>query len=670
LTIDFQVTTYLEDVLVNIPANVTIRNNQSNELLKSINVYTTNYFNLTFENASSIPKMLSVETTTNNSLFRGGIAYYPVYYREQTVIGTNYHESIIVERLQNLQLQIQVNKTKTNQSVIEGLVELIVDSNKISQINLQVGNAIGYLVPIDTVVGLHELKLEFLGTDSLRPSSVTYDLVVYSNVHFSYVTVNNTFTNPNTPILIEGYVVDENKTPILTKISIIDNSDEVIDQTTTDTNGKFSFIIINTDVLGYYNYKLRAETVNYYKTAEYQFNLLQNNDFTVIITANETMKSATITIKGDIQGIYELRYFTDITKDYPIKLLNLDEKGEIETAFLTPNVIGPIYFNITNMKDSSQTWIKKIILYKTPTVSISQESDAYVGEKLNITINSDVYYRLFFNDKLLSNQYFYINKTTLSLDMETKGINNLKLVFQSEYITLDEKLYEIFVFEKVILKQNLPEKINENTNITTYLQIVNNNDIPLGNVEVEFLHHEQALFHKKTDNKGELIAVISINDLLEKYSFKIVGNQDQYIKEQVFPINSVLIRSLKLVSNIEEKYFSDLTKTQVKFKVMFKNTDEPAPKVNMSIEILDEGQKKDIYHLTTDGNGELVLDIKKSARKYILTVITEDPNYIMSKSVYEFTVEKFDVVDNPFFVPTLFMSGAGILVSLRKKIIK
>jgi hypothetical protein len=125
-----------------------------------------------------------------------------------------------------------------------------------------------------------------------------------------------------------------------------------------------------------------------------------------------------------------------------------------------------------------------------------------------------------------------------------------------------------------------------------------------------------------------------------------------------------------LVSNIEEKYFSDLTKTEVKFKLMFKNTDEPAPQVNMSIEILDEGQKKDIYHITSDQNGEMVLDVKKTAGKYILTVITEDPNYIMSKSVYEFTVEKFDVVDNPFFVPTLFMSGAGILVFLRKKISK
>lgn len=666
LTVKIQVNTYIEDTLVNIPSTVSIYDNNTNSLLKTLSVFGITYFNLTFSN-QSIPKILRVQTLVNNSLYKTSTKYYPIYYRAVTSIKLNYENPIIVQRLQQVNFRVEVTNTEKNQSVIQGKVDLLIDSSTIQSINLSTTNTINYVVPIDYPVGKHSLELSYAGTNTLMPCSITYDYYVYSNVHFSDVSVNNTFTNPTTPILVKGLILDENNTGMITKISIIDNNNTIIDQTVSSSNGSFSFIILNTNIMGYYNYKLRAETVNYYRSAEYQFNLLQNNPFSVTIQANETMKMGEIKIEGDIYGDYQLSYFSQAGNDYPIETLKLDNQGFLQTNFLTPNVIGPIYFNVTNLKDPSQTWIQQLILYKKPTVTIIQLNDAYVGEKVNISITSDVFYRLFFNDMLLSNQYLYINKTMISIPVDTKGINTLKLVFQSQYITESQLTKEIFVYEQVQLLQNLPAKINENTNITTYLQTINNMNVPLGNLQIEFLYNGQVVQRGQTDNKGKLLMYITVNDDLSKYSFRILGNKELYINQEDYPVDAILIRTLMVTSDIALKDFTDLTETTVSFVVTYKNTGEPAPLVNMTIEIVNEQNQKDVRNVLTDNKGSLTIQINKPVGKYILTIITSDPNYIMAKAVFNFEVKGFDVLNNSLVIPVLFVSIGGILVVIRKK---
>ena len=263
LSINFALTTFIEDTLVVYPTTVAIYNNDTNQILKNIQVSSTKYFTLSFSNKTDLPKLLKVETKTNNSLYHTEIAYYPVYYRDQTSITTNYNQSINVERLEQVSLRINVT-TKAGILVQTGLVDVSIDSSKQSEINLNQTNLISYVVPADFQVGKHTLTINYLGTDNLRPSLITYDYYVYSNVHFDQVTVNNTFTNQNKQILVKGYVLDENNTGIITKISIIDSNNNIIGQTISSSDGNFSFIIINSNVMGYYNYKLQAETVSFY----------------------------------------------------------------------------------------------------------------------------------------------------------------------------------------------------------------------------------------------------------------------------------------------------------------------------------------------------------------------------------------------------------------------
>ena len=92
------------------------------------------------------------------------------------------------------------------------------------------------------------------------------------------------------------------------------------------------------------------------------------------------------------------------------------------------------------------------------------------------------------------------------------------------------------------------------------------------------------------------------------------------------------------------------------FTVTYKNTGQPAPLVN--------------YNLKTSNNGQITIQISEPKGSYILTVITTNPNYIMSKAVYSFKVEGFNVVNNPFILPTALVSMAGIGVIIRKKVIK
>ncbi len=667
LSIQFQLNTYIEDTLVNIPTNVSILNANTLQSLQKISVYGIQYFTLTFPNVKSIPTLLEVITNSSNSLYHAGIKFFPIYYKEATNITSNYNQSIQVERSQQIQLLAQVTATKTNVSVTQGMVNLQIDGITIQELNLNFTNVFTYVIPSTEPVGLHTLQLNYLGTDTLQASTISYNLVVYSNVHFSDVTINNTFTNPTTPILVTGLVLDENNNGVITKVAIIDSNNSIIDQTVTNSNGQFSFIILNTNIMGYYNYKLQAMTVNYYKSAEYQFNLLQNNVFSVSIQANETMTLGTASITGDIYGEYQLSYFTTGSRNYNLSLLNLNNVGKIQTNFLTPNVIGPVYFNITNIRNPTQTWVQKFILYKTPNVIIQQLNDAFVGEKVNISIQSDVYYTLFFNSKLVVSQLVFINKTIVSLNVDTKGINTLKLVFSSEYFTINAITKEIFVYEQVILKQTIPAKINENTNITVYLQVDNNLDVPLGNVQIEFIYKGTILFNETTDNKGFLKTFISVNDALSYYSFRIVGNKDQYIKQEDFPVDSILIRTLEITSNINSLSFNDLTPTIVSFTVIYKNTGQLAPLVNMTIVIFNGLHQKLVQNVTTSNSGSITIQIKEPIGNYILTILTNDPNYIMGKSVYTFQVEGFNVIDNPFIVPTFLLGGIGIMIIIKKK---
>ena len=668
LSINFNLDTFIEDTLINYPSSVTIFNNDTNQQLAVYSIYGNKTFTLTFANSSRIPKILRLETKTNNSLYYGSTNYYPIYNRKATSITTNYNGTIQVQRLENVNIQVKVTTSLTNQSITTGMVDLSIDSFRQSEINLQNLNTFNYVVPANFTIGKHSLIVLYLGNDNLRPTSISYDYYVYSNVHFSDIKVNNTFTNPTTPILIQGYVLDENNTGVVTKISILDSNNSIIDQTVSNSEGFFSFIIINNNILGYYNYELRAETVNYYRTAIYSFNLFQNNLFNVNIVANQTMGVGIITVKGDIYGKYLLIYYTDLSNNFNIMTLNLDSKGTIQTNFLTPNVLGPIFFNVTNINNPSQSWIKKFILYKTPTISIVQLNTAYVGESVNISITADVFYKLFFNDLLVSNQALYINKTFLSIRVDTKGINILKLVFPSSYLNSNQYAQEIFVYEKIQLLQNLPEKINENTNITTYLQVVNNMNIPVGNLQIEFLYTDKVLFNLTMDSEGNLQAYISINDELDKYSFKILDNKAQYVNEEVFPINSTLIRTLTVTSDIAQKSFNDLTSTAVNFVVLFKNTGLPALLVNMTVEIIGPNQESDILHVTTNNNGIFTITINKPVGTYVISVITNNPNFIMSKSIYTIKVVGFNAIDNPFILPTILLSVAGIFFILKKKV--
>lgn len=666
LQVNFQVTTYIEDTLITIPTSVSLFNNDTNQLLQIIPVSSTQYFNLTFSK-TELPRLLRVVTLSNNTLYHGSVDYYPIYFRNSTSITTNYDNAITSERLQQLSLQVAVNDTSSNTPVAQGNVSLQVDGTVIDKIDLQQTNTLNYLVPVDCPVGKHTLSIKYTGTDRFRPSSISYNYFVYSNVHFTSVTVNNTFTNPTTPILVAGTVLDDNDTGVVTVISIIDNTNNIIDQTISFSDGSFSFIILNTNVMGYYNYKLRAETVGYYKSAEYQFNLVQNNPFEVTVQANETMAQGTITMQGDIYGTYELNYLGSDGTNYPLASLDLNDRGYIQTTFLTPNIIGPISLNVTNKKDPSQSWLGQITLYKNPVVTIQQENIAYVSKKVNISINSDVFYKLYFNDRLLSSQYYYINKTEVSIPVETKGINILKIIFQSQYLTRSQLIKEIFVYENVQLIQNLPAKINENTNITTYLQTVNNLDVPLGNLKVEFLYNGQVLKSGQTDNKGQLQLVLTVKDDLSKYSFRVIADKEKFINQEDYPVDATLVRTLIVTSDIAGKQFTDLTATTVNFVVLFKNTGQGAPLVNMTIELVDQNSQKEVRNVVTDNNGGLTITLAKPIGQYILTIITANPNFIMSKGVYSFEVKGFNVLNNSLLIPELFFSIVGILVIVRKK---
>ena len=382
------------------------------------------------------------------------------------------------------------------------------------------------------------------------------------------------------------------------------------------------------------------------------------------------MAEGKITIKGDIYGNYILQYYSSPGKNYIIQNLTLDATGTIQSNFFTPNVIGPMYFNVTNTKSPSQTWIQKYILYKTPVVTITQLADAYVGERVNLSINSDLFYNLYFNNKMIIDQLIYINKTIISLPVDTKGINILKLVLPSNYLTFNQVIQEIFVYEKIELVQNLPAKINENTNITVNVQLVNGLQVPIGNLGVQFMYLGTVLWTKQLDNQGKKQVTISIKDSLDKYKLRIVGNKDLYVKQEDFSVNTTLIRSLSVTSDIAVKQFMDMTATTVSFIVLFKNTGEPAPLVNMTVEI-DGNNEKDIRHYMTDNKGSILVNLAKPQGTYIVTVLVNNSNYIMSKTIYPIEVKGFDAVNNPYILPTILISMVvGVIVLIKKKGIK
>ena len=112
-----------------------------------------------------------------------------------------------------------------------------------------------------------------------------------------------------------------------------------------------------------------------------------------------------------------------------------------------------------------------------------------------------------------------------------------------------------------------------------------------------------------------------------------------------------------------------MTPTVVSFTVLYQGTNQPAPLVNMTIEIIDQQQKKDDYSVKTSNNGIITIQISKPIGIYVLTILTSDPNFIMAKSVYTFQVKGFDVINNPFVVPSLLLGGLGILVIIKKKVL-
>ena len=102
--------------------------------------------------------------------------------------------------------------------------------------------------------------------------------------------------------------------------------------------------------------------------------------------------------------------------------------------------------------------------------------------------------------------------------------------------------------------------------------------------------------------------------------------------------------------------------------MLFKNTGLPALLVNMTVEIIGPNQESDILHVTTNNNGIFTITINKPVGTYVISVITNNPNFIMSKSIYTINVVGFNAIDNPFILPTILLSVAGIFFILKKKV--
>lgn len=706
-SVDIEIFTFEEDTLLPLPANVTVIDSRTDEVLFSENTPVTGRIIRTLvlsENITTGARNWYVEISplSVSQVYLG-----QTIRLEQSVFG-NTEIQLIDPTLQVVRGQIITLKAivvSESQPVSEGSLYLKDSEDNILAV-FETNATAEYLMQINNnqSIGRNSFIWEYSGSINFQTTSTTQSIIVLSRPHFDSVEINTTQVAPDDWVEIFGNLLEENNIPVsLTTVElwkISSTGETYLQDLIVDIDGNFThrFQITTNDAIGIHAFELRflGDPGRYYLSTDKfpRIEISRNLVLDLVFDADESgylygNLFTTAHVQGRILGHYLIEYST-INPDEWLTLteLSLNETGQGSIDVFLPEYYGSIVFRardtLTNDSISIDT-----TLYIKPTYSVEVIEPATTSILTTIHVFSSVEYRVYINGFAISPPgTTFIDGSEWNYTFYEPGTHKIRLVFENDYAAEPFVEEEIYIAQGILLDIIVPEILTEGTQTTINLKLTTHEKIPLQGMEISLERHygqyvattadtslSELLAKGFTELDGSLTLYPQIIGKKSSLFFRIKANPDLDIVDTTFEFPSLVLRKLEI--DLPQTGITSLENVppNIEFRFNYKYLpEETVSLIPLTIKIKKGNTTIEEFSISSNNQGVVTyqLSTKLAPGTYILVISVTDPNFSPITETRTLIIQQADTLQTIQNTDVLFALGAtlgflGILTfSLRR----
>ena len=658
-SLDIEIFTFEEDTLLPLPANVTITDSRTNEIILSENIPATGRIIQTIVLSENITTgtrdwYIAIEPIGISQVYVGQTTTL-----EQNIFG-NTEIQLIDPPLQVVrgeEILLKAILNSEGQPVSEGSLYLKdLDDNILETFEPNATAEYQILITDNQTLGRNSFVWEYSGSTNFQTASLTQSIIVLSRPHFDSVEINTTQVAPDDWVTISGSLFDENNTPVtLTAIELwkISSTEETyLQDLTVDIDGNFTheFQITTNDAIGIHAFELRflGDPGRYYLSTERspRIEISRNLVLDLLIDKDELgyfygNQFTTVHVQGRVLGHYIVEYNTNNPDEwFTLTELNLNETGQGSSDIFLPDYNGLMTFRTRDTLTNDSITINET-LYIRPDYSIEVVKPATTSTMTTIRIFSSMEYRVYIDEFAISPiGTISIDTSEWNYTFIESGIHKIRLNFENEYAGLPFIEEEVYIAQGLLLDIAAPEILTEGIQATINLKLTTQERVPLQGMEISLeRRYNQYVANQNNNSTSELLAkgITELDGSLILYSqiigdqnslfFKIKANPELDIVDTEFEFPFDVLRQLEADLDQKEIKMFENTPLDINFQFNYKYVpDEIASNIPVNIVLKKGNEVVDEFSISSNNQGIVNFRIQDNlvSGTYVLEISVTD----------------------------------------------
>jgi hypothetical protein len=658
-SLDIEIFTFEEDTVLPLPANVTIIDSRTGEIILSENTPATGRIIQTIVLSENITTGTRDWYITTEPIGISQVYVGQTTTLEQNIFG-NTEIQLIDPPLQVVrgdEVLLKAVLASEGQPVSEGSLYLKdLDDNILETFEPNVTAEYQISITDNQTLGRNSFVWEYSGSTNFQTTSLTQSIIVLSRPHFDSVEINTTQVAPNDWVTISGSLFDENNTPVTLAVvelwKISSTEEAYIQDLTVDVDGNFTheFQITSNDAIGIHAFELRflGDPGRYYLSADRspRIEISRNLALDLLIDTDESgylygNQFTTVHVQGRISGHYIVEYNTNNPDEwFTLVELNLNETGQGSSDVFLPEYYGLITFR-TRDTLTNDSIIVNTTLYIKPDYSIEVVDPATTSTLTTIRTFSAMEYRVYIDEFAISPiGTTSIDTAEWNYTFIEPGVHKIRLNFENEFAPVPFIEEEVYIAQGLLLDITAPEILTEGIQATINLKLTTPERVPLQGMEISLERRYSPYMANQNNNPtSELLAkgITELDGSLTLYSqiigdqdslfFKIKANSDLDIVDTEFEFPFQVLRQLETDLDQKEIKTFENTPLDVNFQFKYKYVPDEIPS-NILVNIVLKKGNEIIEEFSVSSNNQGIVNFRiqenLASGTYVLEISVTD----------------------------------------------
>jgi hypothetical protein len=674
-----------EDTFVGVESNLTIKIQESGEVLFNSNTDANGYTQFTIEIPNDISHgnygiSFTLSPITGDNLHLETIIINEIIVLEDTLILSQ--ESLYLTR----NVDEWFNATVIDEQgypVDSGSLSLTINDELLYEAN-HVGNYL-YTVPNNASRGINIISWHYTGENGYNDSEISFPMVVFSVPAFDNISSSIIETYPSQTVELRAQLLEE-------------TGDGVIGATVTVTHrdnwGNETQLQVTTDSQGWFIYDFNPseeDTGTHFFTVEFDgyseefylpiagnlvFEISVSPPISLIL--NEQLiadENSTLEFQGRINEEIQLEIFENSIWN-EIGLIMLDNSGNGLFEWIPSSTLkGEILLKVTYTSDQV-TALFTLVINVRPEITIQAPDQPYlVDDQINILVTSNEEHDIWL-DGILWQSTLSPGSRQFGITFTETGNHLLEVVVSGDYIISTTHNLAIEVRKNYTVEVNIPTRIQKSSDIIIDVTIENIGDqSPIEGLKVELLMNETVIGTTTTSHLGIGSLNITLSQGFYNAAVRITPNEPGVYLSKVVDLGGITVYS---VPTIEMLDFTPVKGQTVDITALISDGVDPISNnvvtfylkeiddsntIEIGTSITDELGKAILTWNVTQESGEYYLQIENSVEQFLESIIVSKSIEILESGpkILQASISEYNSDKNQFLVTAVveFPGGKG-----------